>query len=580
MFLPTGAQNLYALNAKSGAIVWQYSSGGSGSGGRHWGVALGEGFVFLPQRDTRILALEERTGKVVWSHKLADENEKGPVAPSLNSAPTYAQGVVITGLQSGDAGIRGRVVALDARTGAEVWRFHTVPGPDEIGHDTWPKGGDAWKRGGAAVWHSPAVDVNLGLVYFNTGNPWQSYVGENRAGDNLFSVSVVALDLRTGKYRWHFQLIHHDIWDWDAPNPVVLFDTVVNGRPRKGIAEVRTDGYLFMLDRETGVPLFPVEERPVKQEPRQRTAATQPFPVGAEQIVPNCVQPDMIPPGFVLGCEFDPVWSDQPNVMVPTFGPRHAPFSYSPQTGYFYIVSSVLPRWIFRNESPPSGGFRLVPGTKHYGLLTAVDSRTQKIAWQKRLPHHAAFGSGTIVTAGGLVFHGEPDGRVEAYRATDGERLWQFQTEFGADGPLATYEVDGDQFVALAAGGNVYNFSANGDAVWAFKLNGMLQPQVAPSPPPSTVAVTGELKTGTQVALGGPRDDAIVPVRLRARLGERVTWTNNGQEAHTAVARDGTWRTSSIAPGSSVAIVFDKPGSHVYFCSEHPWAIGEIVVGR
>ena len=578
MFIPTGAQNVYALNARTGEIVWEYKSGGSGGGGRHWGVALGAGMVFVPQRDARIVAVDQKTGNVRWSHKLVDADDAGAVLPSLDSAPAYAQGLVISGLQSGDSGVRGRVIALDAGTGDEVWRFYTIPGPGEIGHETWPKTGDAWKRGGAAVWHTPAVDVDLGLVYFNTGNAWQSYVGENRPGDNLFSVSVVAVDLKTGKYRWHFQLIHHDIWDWDAPNPVVLFDTTINGQPRKGVAEARTDGYLFLLDRESGTPLFPVEERSVKQEPRQKTSATQPYPVGADQIVPNCVQREMVPRGFTLGCEFDPVWFDQPNLMVPSFGPRHAPFSFSPQTGYFYVVASVLPRWIFRNESPASGGFRLVPGTKNYGVLTAIDSHTQKIAWQRRLPYQAAFGSGTIATAGGLVFHGEPDGHVEAYDAKSGERLWQFQTEFGADGPLATYEVDGEQFVALTAGGNVYNFSASGDAVWAFKLGGTLKPMAAPAPPPSVVPVPGALAQGNRIDIGSLSGHVFEPVRAQVKVGARVRWTNSGKEPHSAEARDGSWHTGPIPPGGSASITFKEPGTYVYICREHPWAIAELVV--
>ena len=335
MFVPTGAQNLYALDARTGRTLWQYQSGGSGSGGRHWGVALGDGLVFLPQRDTRMLALDQKSGAIVWSHTLGDANDPAPVRPTLASPPTYAQGLVISGLQSGDQGVRGRVIALDGKTGREVWRFYTVPGPGEIGHDTWPQDNDSWRRGGAAVWHAPAVDVDLGLVYFNTGNAWPSFVGEIRAGDNLFAASVVAVELKTGKYRWHYQITHHDIWDWDAPNPVVLFDTVVNGRPRQAVAEIRTDGYLFMLDRITGRPLYPVEERAVKQDPRQKTSPTQPYPVGGDQIGPDCAPPELVPRGFVLGCSFDPVWHDQENLVVRSFGVRHAPLSYSPQNGVF-----------------------------------------------------------------------------------------------------------------------------------------------------------------------------------------------------------------------------------------------------
>lgn len=580
MFVPTGAQNLYALNAATGATVWAYRSGGSGGAGRHWGVALGGGMVFLPQKDTRIIALDQRTGAIIWSHRLADADDGSSVAPSLDSPPTYARGLVISGLQSGDQGVRGRVTALDAKTGHEVWRFYTVPGPGEIGHDTWPADNDAWRRGGGAVWHSPAVDADLGLVYFNTGNAWPSYVGEHRAGDNLFTASIVAVELKTGKYRWHYQITHHDIWDWDAPNPVVLFDANVGGRRRAAIAEIRTDGYLFMLDRATGVPLFPIEERRVKQEPRQRTAATQPYPVGVEPVVPACVPHGLVPRGFTLGCAFDPVWSDQPNLVVPSFGVRHAPFSYSPLTGYFYVVASVLPRWIFRNEATASGGFRLVPGTKSYGVLTAINSRTQRIVWQQKEPYHSSFGSGTMVTAGNLMFHGEPDGHVHAFNARTGESLWRFQTEFGADGPVMTYETNGQQYVALTVGGNVYNFSAGGDAVWAFKLGGTLGPTSAPSPPPTIVPVPGPVIPGTRIDIGAPEEHLFSPTRMRINAGGVVTWTNKGTIAHGVEARDGSWSSGLVSPGDTVSLTFEKPGSYVYVCPTHPWAIAELVVQR
>src|SRR5262249_27328492 len=154
---------------------------------------------------------------------------------------------------------------LDGKTGAVLWTFYTIPGPGEFGHDTWPQDSDVWQRGGAGVWQPPAIDPELGMVYFGTGNAAPQYAGEARPGDNLFSMSVVALVLRTGKYRWHFQALHHEMWDSDIGSAVVLYDTVLEGRPRKALAVIRLDGYVFMLDRETGKPLFPVEERPVPQ---------------------------------------------------------------------------------------------------------------------------------------------------------------------------------------------------------------------------------------------------------------------------------------------------------------------------
>ena len=166
-----------------------------------------------------------------------------------------------------------------ARQGVRlVWTFYTIPGPGEPGYETWPKGSDAWKYGGASVWQTPAIDPELGLVYFSTGNAGPDYNGAVRAGDNLYAVSMVAVDLKTGKYRWHFQQVHHDIWDYDAVNPVILMDVNVGGRTRKAIAEVGKTGWAYILDRQTGKPLIGIDEKPVPQESRQKTAATQPFP--------------------------------------------------------------------------------------------------------------------------------------------------------------------------------------------------------------------------------------------------------------------------------------------------------------
>ena len=234
--------------------------------------------------------------------------------------------MVIAGLSGARAPVDrndGRVVAVDAKTAQGfAWVFHVVPGPGEKGHETWPKDGDAWKHGGGAVWMTPAVDPALGLVYVGTGNAIPELGGEVRPGDNLYTASVVALDLKTGKLRWHYQTTHHDVFEQDLGTPMVLYDSEVAGKPRKGVGVMRTDGYLFLLDRATGKPIVPVEERPVKQDPRLATAPTQPFPVGAEPIAPRCVEKEIAPAGFKLGCYFDPISIDRPNLMAPTLVTR------------------------------------------------------------------------------------------------------------------------------------------------------------------------------------------------------------------------------------------------------------------
>ena len=228
-------------------------------------------------------------------------------------------------MSGGDGGLRGRVTAHDAKTGKEVWRFYTVPGPGEFGHDTWT--GDSWQTGGGAVWTQPALDPDLGLLYLNTGNPWPSYNGSTRGGDNLFTASVVALDARTGKYRWHNQLVRHDIWDFDPPTPLILFDQVYDGQMRKAIAAHTKQGWVYILDRVTGKPLIPLEMRPVPQEPRQLTAPTQPIPAG-DPTAPQCADPV---PGFERGCMFTPQWSDT-MIAQPSASADWAPGAYDPRT--------------------------------------------------------------------------------------------------------------------------------------------------------------------------------------------------------------------------------------------------------
>ena len=210
------------------------------------------------------------------------------------------------------------------KTGRKAWDWFAVAGPGENGHETWPKNTDAWKTGGGAVWLVGAADPDLGLVYFGTGNGVPQYAGDTRAGDNLYLCSVVALDIKTGKLRWHYQTIRHDIWEADIAESPVLFDAQVAGRPRKAIAAMRTDGYLFMLDRETGKPLMQIEERKVPQDARSHTVATQPYPVGADPVLPDCDEwrKQPMPSGFELGCFFAPASLDKPNLLTPAWGMR------------------------------------------------------------------------------------------------------------------------------------------------------------------------------------------------------------------------------------------------------------------
>jgi glucose dehydrogenase len=252
---------------------------------------MGEGMLFLGQLDTNVVALDMKTGKEVWKTPIEDW-QNGYV---VTSAPLYYDGIVYSGISGGEFGIRGRLTALDARTGKILWRAYTLPAADEIGSETWPKGSEQSTRGGAAIWNTPALDPELGLVYFAVGNCGPDYNGAAREGDNLFCASIMAIKAKTGEYVWHFQEVHHDIWDYDAASPVVLFDTVIDGQPRKGIAEAGRTGWVYILDRTNGKPLIGIEERPVPQEPRQKTARTQPYPKGDTTVPPCRPEPSRCP---------------------------------------------------------------------------------------------------------------------------------------------------------------------------------------------------------------------------------------------------------------------------------------------
>jgi len=587
LFVPTSQGTILALDPATGASLWTFTPETPFSGNR--GVGIGDGLLFAGQRNSNVIALSQDTGKVVWTY------EHGPEIPSqgMSAAPAYGNGVVVAVVSLGDNFLRGRAIGLEARTGRFLWKFEVVPAPGEPGHETWPQDSDVWRFGGGAIWTTPSVDAELGLVYLETGNAVPQWGGEHRGGDNLFNNSVVALDLKTGQRRWHFQTVHHDIWEHDLGTPLVLYDAEIGGRTRKVLAAMRTDGSSFFLDRETGQPVLPVEERPVKQDAFLKTSPTQPFTVGGERVGPGCVDQTTIPAGFEAGCYFDPVRADMPNVLMPHMNMRQSPMAYSPETGFLYATACVNPAWIRREET----GWAFIlpskpPGMKQHGLMVALDGRTGTIAWEQRLAYAACEGGGgATATAGGLVFHVEPDGVFQAWNAKTGTLMWQFQTGQlglpGGAGPgggsAAVYESRGEQFVAL-----VMN-----RAVWAFKLGGTVAQRAAPPAPPTTIGWSGPVEDATSVTLGTDRTFniasanrkvvwtdayAVSPARVRVSTGTTVSWNNASGQRHTIVARDGSWTTGAIEPGESGSARMARSGTYEYICKDHPWSMGQVLV--
>jgi quinohemoprotein ethanol dehydrogenase len=491
LYITTGEQDIFAINGKTGQIIWEYRTTAdpkTPDNKAKRGVALGEGLVFGEEMDirppaagtdkpepvVRLIALDQKTGKVAWKHEIGEDVPKN-LRKYATVPPLYYKGLVYTSISGGDGGLRGRITAHNAKTGAEVWRWYAVPAPGEPGSETWE--GDSWKSGGGAMWVQPAVDPALGLMYVNTGNPWPDYNGSTRGGDNLFTDSVVALDAATGKYKWHFQSVHHDLWDFDMPTPLILFDQTYNGQMRKALAAHSKQGWVYILDRQTGKPLIPVEEKPVPQDPRQKTAKTQPVPAG-DPTAPQCAEPIQ---GFERGCMYTPMWSDT-KIAQPSASADWAPGAYDPRTGYLYFTTGVSTRRF------STTGRVSVVGSREYGLVTALDSRTNKKVWQKEVPYLAGFGSGVLATAGGLIFHGGSDGFLRAFDSKTGDEVWRFQTGFGADAPVACYQIDGEQYVAIAAGGSRDGYrEARGDLVWGFKLGGKINPLNGPPVPKPVV---------------------------------------------------------------------------------------------
>ena len=486
VYIVTGADDVFAISVKTGKTLWKYEAKLDEKittvccGWTSRGMGLGEGKIFVGQLDGRLVALDEKSGTPAWSVQA----ERWQEGYTITAAPLYFDGMVIVGFAGGENGIRGRIKAYDAKDGRLIWTFFTIPAPGEIGHETWPNDNDAWKHGGATIWQTPAVDPELGLIYFTTGNPGPDFNGRIRRGDNLFSVSMVAIEAKTGKYRWHFQQVHHDIWDYDSPNPVILFDVKINGRLRKAAAEASKTGWVYILDRVTGKPLIGIDEKSVPQEPRQFTSPTQPFPRG-DAFVPH--QIDVAVEDFPLvnqGRIFTPFWAD--GVIAkpsPRGGANWPPSSYDPASNYFYVCGTDMVNLFKGGEEnqviPAEGhggrylggafGGAPIPGT---GIFAALDMKTNRLVWQQRWKDNCY--SGSVTTAGGLVFVGRNDGRLTALDSSNGKRLWEFQTGAGMNSPVSVFQYEGEEYVVAYSAGSLFAGSPRGDNLWLFSLKGTM----------------------------------------------------------------------------------------------------------
>jgi quinohemoprotein ethanol dehydrogenase len=484
MYIPTGNNDVFALDATTGARLWTYKSGVNQKitticcGWDSRGVAIGEGKVFSAQLDGRLVALDQTTGVPVW----AVQNVRWQEGYTMTMAPLYYNGMVIVGMSGGEFGARGSVTAYSAKNGARLWRFFTVPAPGEIGGATWS--GEEWTYGGATVWNTPSVDPNLNLIYFSTSNadPWAG----RGPGDNLFTASIVAIHADTGQYAWHYQTVHHDLWDYDQPSPTVTFDVMYKGQLRHAVAEPAKTGWVYILDRATGDPLIGIKEKKVPQLKSQNTSATQPIPVGdafVEQCSDPKIWPKKAPNGkpFKQACIFEPFGKDQFVVAAPGAGGGNnwPPSSYNPNTHALYVCAqqsefayTVVPKALAHVGGQNFVGVNFAfPNRKVTpGTVTAMDMSTNKIIWQNKWSDSPCY-SGTFTTAGGFVFVGKNDGSEIAYDAATGKELFRWKGDAGANAPGITYSVNGKQYVAFYLGGtSLGGASKHGDTVAALAL--------------------------------------------------------------------------------------------------------------
>jgi quinohemoprotein ethanol dehydrogenase len=502
LYITTGNNDVFALDAATGQRLWKHLSNIPQNinticcGWDARGLAIGEGKVFAAQLDGKLVALDQQTGNLVW----AASNARWQDGYTMTMAPLYYRGLVIVGLSGSEYGARGSMTAYDAKTGHRVWRFYTVPTPGEIGSGTWPNNTE-WTRGGATVWNTPSVDINTGLIMFSTANadPWSS----RGPGDNLFSAAYVALDAMTGEYAWHFQVVHHDIWDYDCPNPTMILNNVFGGVMQTAMVESCKTGWMYVINARDGNPLLQIDEKAVPQNAFQNTAATQPIPVGdahSRQCPTQSEFPAQAPDNqpFLFGCIYTPFDDKQFTATAPGAGggTNWSPSSYNPATGYVYICSGNTQ---FGYKAIPNASATYVGGQTFIGLqfafgnanaptsgdFTAMNVLNNRIAWKQ---HYQAAGQpggfaaptaacsgGSLSTAGGLVFVGLPAvlGRaLVAYNAATGQQVAQLATDATVNAPAMTYSVDGKQFLVAYADGrsNTGTPAVMGDSVYAWAL--------------------------------------------------------------------------------------------------------------
>ncbi|HVW46512.1 MAG TPA: PQQ-binding-like beta-propeller repeat protein [Solirubrobacterales bacterium] len=524
IYISDGADDVFALDAGSGEILWTYEPKLPPDplgevvccGWDNRGVALGDGMVYISQLNGDQVALDQETGQVKWSTPVVKPGE----GFTITSAPLYYDGNLYVGGSGGEYGIRGRLTALDAKTGKILWRSYTIPGPGEKGHNTWPSDNKAWTHGGAGIWNTPTVNPKTGTLFFSTSNAAPDWNGSEREGDNEWSASIVAMDAETGKIKWGYQMVHHDLWDFDAPSPTVLMDGEMNGEQVEAVGEPEKTGWVYLLNQKTGKPIYPIPEVKVPQDPANKTSPTQPEPTmepfspvqtSAEsvKIVEKSLANEKPVPKVRATKIFEPMSTD-PNLINLTpnsasGGNNWPPSSYDPKDnmyfvcsleGAFGVIAETNHTKYEAGKTFTGGEFGPTTGFGAPGFVTAYDMSTGKIAWQDDLPESCY--SGAVSTAGGLVFVGQNNGEFHAFNAENGEKLWSFQTGAGANTTATVFEDEGEEKVAIYAGGNSLAATPHGENFWVFSLKGTMGPEKGTEQKAEGTEHAGEKKEGPE----------------------------------------------------------------------------------
>jgi PQQ-dependent dehydrogenase (methanol/ethanol family) len=460
MYFTTAFSHAYAVDARTGDELWHYAHKMGPvtiycCGPNNRGVAVSGDRVFLATLDAKLVALDAKTGKPIWETQVADPE----LGYSETMAPTVVEDKVLLGTNGGEYGIRGFLKAFNAKDGKLIWTFNTIPENsvglwathDATGRDmkrdiaaekaALAKTGDPFKTLGGGVWQNPAVDLETRRIYFLVGNPSPDLDGSLRPGDNLYTDSLVSVELDTGKYVCHLQYIAHDVWDLDAVSPAVI--TMVRGKDGnmiKGILHAGKTGHVYVHDAKD-CSLIRFSEAMIPQE----NMWTLPTKEGARML-----------PGANGGVEWSPMAVD------PHKGLAYAINLHQPMT--YHVESTPYPKgklWL-------GGAFKVIPAEEQWGNVTAVDYHTGKIRWQVKTPQPMI--GGILATAGGLVFTGEGNGLFKAYDSDTGAMLWKFQAGAGVNAPPSSYTVDGKQYIVVAAGGNTQIDYKRGNTLIAFSL--------------------------------------------------------------------------------------------------------------